>query len=246
MRKTLFFLCLLFLLIPKAGGQSPRFLNRGWELTWYDDFEGNSLDTSRWSMAVGRRRFGIWTSDAVKVSDGILTIRIFRWQGQYFSGAVLSRGKFESRYGYWEIRCRLPREEGHWPAFWIQNDGMEGNAGTDDPGAEIDIMEYHARWGDTLLHAVHWGGYGENMRSAEEKVKIPGLSEGFHTFGLRWTPLSYRFYVDGKRTWTLRKGVSRQSQYVIISEEIGRWAGEIEKTELPDRFEVDYIRVYHR
>ena len=33
-------------------------------------------------------------------------------------------------------------------------------------------------------------------------------------------------------------------QYILLSDEIGSWAGDISKAKLPDRFLVDYVRVY--
>ena len=71
------------------------------------------------------------------------------------------------------------------------------------------------------------------------------MSEGFHTFGLHWTPEEYVFYVDGKETWrTSGGGVSQVPEFAKLTEEIGEWGGDIKKARLPDQFVVDYVRVY--
>ena len=76
-------------------------------------------------------------------------------------------------------------------------------------------------------------------------VEVPGVMEGFHTFGLWWKPDEYVFYVNGKETRkTNAGGVSQVPEYVKLSDEIGDWAGDIKKAELPDAFLVDYVRVY--
>jgi beta-glucanase (GH16 family) len=68
---------------------------------------------------------------------------------------------------------------------------------------------------------------------------------GFHTFGLLWTPEEYVFYVDGQETWrTQAGGVSQVPEYLLLSDEVGDWGGDIETAKLPDEFQVDYVRVY--
>jgi len=71
------------------------------------------------------------------------------------------------------------------------------------------------------------------------------MSEGFHTFGLLWTPQEYVFYVNGQETWrTAAGGVSQVPEYAKLTEEIGKWGGDITQAKLPDHFVVDYVRVY--
>jgi len=51
--------------------------------------------------------------------------------------------------------------------------------------------------------------------------------------------------VDGKEVWrSAAGGVSQVPEYLKLTEEIGKWGGEISKAELPDYFEVDYVRVF--
>ena len=53
------------------------------------------------------------------------------------------------------------------------------------------------------------------------------------------------FYVDDKETWRTRAGgVSQVPQFIKLTEEIGKWGGDIKKAKLPDTFVVDYVRVY--
>jgi hypothetical protein len=64
-------------------------------------------------------------------------------------------------------------------------------------------------------------------------------------FGLWWKPDEYVFYVDGKETWRSKAGgVCQVPEYILLSDEIGNWAGDIAKAKLPDQFCVDYVRVY--
>ena len=86
-------------------------------------------------------------------------------------------------------------------------------------------------------HALHWDGYGKDHKSEGKVVKVPGVMEDCHTFALWWKADEYMFYVDGKETWrTAAGGVCQVPLYIKLSDEIGNWAGDIKKAELPDQF----------
>jgi alpha-L-fucosidase len=218
-----------------------------WKLAWSDEFDGTQIDQSKWEiMGDWKRRDGFWVKeDSYLDGKGNLLIRTKKDGDRYTSGAVRTRGKFEHKFGYWVCRCKFPTQEGHWPAFWLMAEGVShvGDEGRD--GTEIDIMEKPWRE-DKTTQNLHWDGYGKAHKSAGTgQILIPGLSEGFHTFGLHWTPEQYVFYVDGKETWrTIAGGVSQVPEYAKLTEEIGKWGGDIAKADLPDYFVVDYVRVY--
>jgi beta-glucanase (GH16 family) len=111
-------------------------------------------------------------------------------------------------------------------------------------GIEIDIVEIPWRDGNVTMN-LHWDGYSKDHKSAGTNMTIQALTEGFHTYGLWWTAEEYVFYVDGLEVWrTAAGGVSQAPEYLKLTEEIGPWAGDIRHAELPDYFEVDYVRVY--
>ncbi len=218
-----------------------------WKLAWSDEFNGTQIDESKWEiMGDWKRRDGYWVKeDSYLDGKGNLLLRTKQDGERFTSGAVRTRGKFEHAFGYWVCRCKFPTQEGHWPAFWLMAAGVNkvGDEGRD--GTEIDIMEKPWRE-DKITQNLHWDGYGKAHKSAGTgQIVIPGVSEGFHTFGLHWTPQEYVFYVDGKETWrTSAGGVSRVPEYAKLTEEIGTWGGDIKKATLPDYFVVDYVRVY--
>ena len=218
-----------------------------WKLVWSDEFNNQSLDENIWETPVGVRRDGYWAKeDSYLDGKGNLVIRTRKEGGCYYSGAIRTMDKFEHRYGYWVARCKFHTQEGHWPAFWLfSSPGVStvGNEGRD--GTKIDIMEKAWAKEDRINHALHWDGYGKYHKSDGKQVVIPGLSQGFHDFGLLWKPDEYVFYVDGKETWrTSAGGVSQVPAYIKLTDEVGTWAGDINKAELPDYFYVDYVRVY--
>lgn len=238
--------------IDAAASSSDVFLpplpaGRTWKRIWQDEFDGQSLDPDKWEvMGDYPRRDGFWLKgDAFLDGQGVLVLRTRKEGNRYSSGAVRTLGRFEHTYGYWEARCRLPSQPGHWPAFWLMPSGGIGHleSGGED-GAEIDIME--KPWRDSRVqHTLHWDGYGEHHQSEGRIARVPGVQEGWHTFGLWWTPEFYAFFVDGRETWhTMAGGICRVPLYIKLTEEIGPWAGDITRVRLPDFFLVDYVRVY--
>jgi beta-glucanase (GH16 family) len=217
-----------------------------WKLIWHDEFDGKKLDESKWNrLGDSKRRDGYWIKDDAYLSGkGSLILRTRKDGQRYTCGALDTQGKFEHAFGYYVARCKLPKEEGHWPAFWLTTPGVNtvGNEGRE--GAEIDIVEVPWRDG-RLTSNVHWDGYGKDHKSAGTKFSRAGVTKGWHTFGLLWLPTEYVFYVDGEETWRRSaSGVSQVPEYIKLTEEIGTWGGEIQKASLPDYCEVDYVRVY--
>lgn len=234
-----------------AGADQPDTLpeppgGKAWRLVWRDEFDGQKLDASKWTAAPdGKRKGGWWSPRAVELDGrGHLVIRTYLDEFRPTAGCVRTKGKFEHAHGFYVARARLHRQPGHWPAFWIMGRDVDtvGDGGRD--GCEIDIME--KPWlDDRVQHALHWDGYGTHHQVSERIAHVPGVMEGFHSFGLWWNADEYVFYIDGQETWrTAAGGVCQVPQYIKLSDEIGEWAGEIAKAQLPDDFLVDYVRVY--
>ncbi len=226
--------------MPPAGE------GKTWKLAWSDEFDGTKIDTSKWEiLGDWKRRNGYWVKeDSYLDGEGNLIIRTKKNGNRYTSGAVRTRKRFEHKFGYWVCRCKFPEQQGHWPAFWLHIGSVNkiGNEGKD--GTEIDIME--KPWlEDKITQNLHWDGYGKEHKHAGKESTIPSLSDGFHIFALHWKPDEYVFYVDGTETWrTSAGGVSQVPEYIKLTEEIGKWGGDITKAILPDYFVVDYVRVY--
>ena len=238
--------------IHLAGPQpSARFLpvappGKTWRLVWHDEFDGRSLDTTRWSFRPeGPRRDGWWMKEAVAVDgEGHLVISALKKDGKYLSGCVVTTGRFEHAFGYYETRVQFQKQPGHWSAFWLQSagTGRVGDEGRD--GTEIDVWE-KPTLDDQIEHNLHWDGYGQEHEHAGHKTIVPGLSSGWHTIGLWWKPDEYVFFVDGRETWrSSAGGVSQVPEYLMLSNEIGTWAGDISAAKLPDSFLIDYVRVF--
>jgi beta-glucanase (GH16 family) len=217
-----------------------------WKMVWHDEFDGTTLDATKWVCRPdGKRKDGWWNRKAVSLDGkGNLVIKTCKEGDKVVDGCIVTQGKFEHTFGYYVARIRLQKQPGHWSAFWLTCPGVGkvGDEGRD--GTEIDIME--KPWlDDRVQHTFHWDGYGKDHKSEGKIVKVPGVMDGWHTFAVWWKADEYVFYVDGRETWrTKGGGPSQVPEYILLSDEIGKWAGAIAKAKLPDEFLVDYVRVY--
>lgn len=235
-----------------------------WTRTFIDDFDGTSLDTTKWGYRkTGVRNNAINTPNAVVVGDGALKIKTYTDNGLHYTGMIGTENLFQQTYGYFEAKIKFNSTPGQWSAFWMQSPTIGTPVGnTAVAGSEIDIVEQRAVDGsgndisNRVHNAVHWDGYDSNhkvLNNFEPAFQTPGMSNGsWHVYGLSWTPAGYNFYWDDKLIWTVADAVSMRSEYMILSSEIidGSWAGKIPAggygsfdTTTTD-MQVDYVRAF--
>ena len=220
----------------------------GYELVWEDDFNGTALDANKWEVrGVGPRALGFVSPEAVKVENGYLKLSAFKKDGRILLGAVGTQNRFMTGYGFFECRAELQKSAGIWAAFWIQSPDISKGEDPATFGAEIDIMEFFKKLGtDIVSHNVHWA-YGPHQKTTHGMQSyLRGVSEGFHTFALEWTPDKYVFFVDGYKYYEVTSGISRIPEYLILSMEIPSDEKELKTAVLPDVFTVDYVKVYQK
>jgi beta-glucanase (GH16 family) len=240
-------------------------------LTFQDEFNGNALDTSKWTHTfTGKRWDATLVPEAVSVGNGNLTVKT--WSEltssgpRHYSGVISTNEKFSQAYGFYEARIDFDSAPGTWSAFWVHSWNMTGSVSgdlLDRPdlvGAEIDVIEHRStdQGGNDFssggYHAVHWNGYGANQQANGTMSWATNLASGFHTFGLLWARDRYEFYIDGNRTWsfTNANAISSIEQFMILSTEVqgGGWAGQIPTAgygtyaNTTTMFKVDYVRAY--
>ena len=221
-----------------------------WKLVCEDEFDGDKIDEMKWKHCPEWDRcdgFCKWNDeDAYVDGEGNLKLQIRKENDKIFCGAVRTKDIFEKKFGYFEIRCKMPVIHGGWCAFWMMpatgNDpGEEGKDGT-----EIDIFESIFADKGHVNHALHWDGYGKEHKSKANTIeKSDDLYTGFHKYALLWNENEYVFYINDKETWrTSAGGVMQVPGYLKITMEAAKWAGNIHKEELPKVMTVDYVRVY--
>lgn len=198
--------------------------------TFFDDFNGTKLDTSKWSLCPEWDRQGAshWNNDMTSLDgNGNLLLKADYISGSNLlqCGAIRTKGKFNQARGYFEIRCKLQSTDGFWSAFWMfPESGCQTPNNSGDPyripggtdGTEIDIFEQvnanspaHNGKNRVFQHALHWDGYSSAHRSTSRmkanEARDININDGeYHTFALDWSKDKYDFYVDGKLSNTIK------------------------------------------
>src|SRR5262249_42449750 len=93
----------------------------GWQLSFEDNFDGTSLDTSVWRVDTAPRRDARNSASALSVANGNLTITTYTSGGTHYTGFIDTRNSFLATFGYWEARIKYQGQPGMWSAFWVHS-----------------------------------------------------------------------------------------------------------------------------
>lgn len=233
---------------PVDESSLPDHIKTDYKLVWNDEFNGASLNLSKWNYRLDgtQRTIGYLSHNNVSLNNvGQLVITASKGaDGKYYTGMIGTEGIFEQRYGYFECRAMMPNSLGPHAAFWLNSpdNGKTFNPVVD--GMEVDIFEYHRKTPNILHFNLHWNGYDANHQTKGLELNYPNIGSGYHTFGVEWTETAYIFYVDGVEKWRSTTPISKRSQYIILSTEITGWGGDPALGTYPDNTLFEYVRIY--
>lgn len=232
------------------------------EIVFEDDFDNSTgiPDPEKWVLCEKSTsnwaRYLSGSYDQAYTSNGSLFLIGEQKDGEYMTGGIETRGKFEFEYGVVECRARFKTmPKGGHTGIWM----MPAPPAEQWPkSGEIDIME-HLNKEDLIYQTVHsW--YADDM-GYKEDPKSQGTAEidkeDWNIYGVKWTENHIIFTVNGKEYLTYEnlhldgeEGVYQwpfnHPFYLILSQSLGgegTWAGPIDNSELPAIFEIDWIRV---
>jgi beta-glucanase (GH16 family) len=243
------------------------------KLLWADEFDEPSLDRTKWSFDTSRNKPGWYNGELqyyaangpenLRLENGHLVIELRKdpqrirrfadWGKQKYSSAkIFTKDKFAFAGGFIEVSAKLPCARGTWPAIWMlpQNDSQWPE------GGEIDILEQvgsqpnvaHATLHTALFNHTHGNGRGA-------ETPVPTACSAFHRYQLAWTPAAITIGVDDRAYMRVRNDQPGgrgawpfdSPFYLILNLAMGgNWAAAkgIDDAALPQRFEVDYVRVW--
>ena len=182
------------------------------------------------------------------VDNGILRIEARRTNNKWQSGLLAAvdpvGNGFSQKFGYFEMRAKLPKGEGVWPAFWLM--GVRGLQDQTITNIEIDVLEQYGARPNTLVTSQHFWGPGDQHRSETRQFIVPGMTDGYHRYGVMIDESWMIFYYDGVE---LRRVPTPPEAKVPVYPMVdlalgGGWP--IANTPNPSYLYVDYIRVYAR
>ena len=260
MRLTVLFCIQLFVFGSTVNStvqaQPPK---KSYQLVWSDEFNGQGLpDSTKWGYDVGTGSWGwgnneqqYYTKDSLgnaKVSNGVLTITARNQKmvdKKYTSARLVTRGKAAWTYGKIEVRAKLPKGLGTWPAIWMLGDNF-ATAGWPTCG-EIDIMEQKGSDMNRIYSTLHYLGHS-GSGGIGSSFLINNVTTEFHKYGLIWTSASLQFLVDDVVYYTFVNSTSvpfNQNFFMILNVAMGgTFGGTIDPALNSALMEVDYVRVY--
>ena len=250
-----------------------------WRMVWHDEFDYQGKpDPAKWN-------YNIWQAgkvndeeqaytdqlDNVRVNNGKLIIEAHATADGITSGRIHTAGKGDLHYGRVEVRARLPKGRGTWPAIWMlpsdpfkyattceKNADWQGSANCNawPNSGEIDIME-HVGYEQGIVHGtVHTKAYyWVNGEQRKASIQAPKVSAQFHVYAMQWSPNRIDIFLDDTHYFTYLKQNNQWQDWpfahpfhLILNLAIGGgWGGAggaTDLTALPTRMEVDYVRMY--
>ncbi len=238
----------------------------GYKLAWADEFNGTQIDLSNWSYNVGGNGWG--NEESQYYTDGknsflqsgklIIEARQEDFQGKkYTSSRMVTKGKREFMFGRVDIRAKLPKGQGIWPALWMLGANIDqiGWPACD----EIDIMELLGHDPKTSYGTIHWGKQGsstsQNTQGVYKLTNGKDFSDEFHVFSLDWEKDKLSILVDDKVIFSTTSAKLGASNYIFNNPNFfilnvavgGKWPGYPNATTVfPQRMEVDFVRIFQK
>ncbi|WP_027125460.1 glycoside hydrolase family 16 protein [Gelidibacter mesophilus] len=242
--------------------QNNNLQKKDWKLVWEDNFDGSTLDTTKWTkIPPNKADWGNYMtsdprcyafSDSNLILKGIVNQDTIKDARPFLTGGIYSKGKFAFQYGKIEIRVKLESAQGAWPAIWMLSE--QGKYGEYPRNGEIDIME-HLNY-DNLIYQTTHSYYTLELKQKDnppyyKTSKVD--TKKYNVYGLEWYPDRLVYTLNGKETFTYPriKDVDAsqwpfgQTFYLLIDQQLeGDWVGKANPDDLPARMIVDWVKVY--
>ena len=216
-----------------AGSPYPPTDSENWnpEPVWRDEFDGNSLDETKWSYYTSGwkdenqqvRNCYRDRPENVNVNGGSLNlVGLYKpgetctgntKTGNFTSGFVQTKNKAYFKYGYIEARIKMPKNKSTWPGFWMSPNNSPYGPGWPDWG-EIDIVETKGSNRQFAASDAHWRDKntptGQAGSHRNRQGVIPPSKFGtnndtteWHTYGVKWTEGKLEYFIDGELHHTI-------------------------------------------
>lgn len=265
-------------ILKEAQKYGIEYYKKGRVLVWHDEFDEEEIDTDKWVFyrtMGGKDRIYDNGKQNCRIEDGQMHMQSHRTDDSEhpftLSEGLTTKFTMNWKYGYLEMRAKVPYRHGAWPSFWTQSSTVFQ---TTPWMAEADIFEVFSNECE-LKSALHkWGysnqGYSNHcsIGSGPYKVSEPEtINDEYHIYGYEWCPEYMAFFVDGKEYWRtpidpvngnfnydVIDGVMgfHDFQFIIFNNEMftegSAWKPEgwaiNDSDEFPINYYIDWVRLY--
>ncbi len=245
---------------------------REWEIdyskpVWYDEFdEAGKPDISKWSYNIGGHGWGNqelqYYTDALENAKNeygylnIYALKETRGNNKYTSARLVSKNKGDFTYGRVEVKAKLPKGVGTWPAIWMLASQTSYGQNFWPENGEIDIME-HVGFDQNVVHGnVHTKAFNHTIGTNKgNRITVPEVSDKFNVYAVNWFPDRIEFEINGEKYFEFKKEEDYgweqwpfdKKFHVILNIAVGGgWGGQkgVDENIFPQTMQVDYVRVY--
>ena len=204
---------------PDADPPTSTRPPEGWQLVWFDEFDGTALDATKWNIQTGdgtaqgipgwgNNELQSYQAANVAVTGGVLVITAREEDAGdghgYTSGRINTAGKLDITYGRVEASIQAPAGQGLWSAFWmLPTDFAYGSWAA---SGEIDILEVFSRDPRPFAQAaLHYGMAWPLNTYDTARYSEVDPADGFHIHAAEWDAEGIRWFVDGAHFHTVRR-----------------------------------------
>ena len=226
---------LLLLLAAAACAIDP---TSGKKVTFSDDFTGDTLDESKWTLPGNRETVSIVKGG----KDKVLRISLRKAEDMIQWNAVTTNGKFEQMYGYFEFSARMPGYKGHTAILRL------GPA--DEKVAPTMMILFEGLGADQIMPwARKNDDSGQRDFRPEGKMtqflKAGEASKKFNTYGVLWTEKSFTWFINGKKVHQVDKQDVAKPMRIQLAHRISESERpNLNLKQLPDDVEFDWVKVW--
>ena len=260
-------------------GKETTASDKSYQLVWADEFETTGKpDSAKWTYELGfiranEKQYYTDSLNNARIENGNLIIETRKEKiknntppfferpdyvdeieyADYTSASLTTRGIVDWQYAKIDIRAKLPKGRGTWPAFWML--GVNWGKTNWPECGEIDIME-HVGYDPQLIHGtIHTKAYNHVLKTQKGKtINIDTPYNEYHVYSLVWTPEKIEFLLDGivynsiqNEHKTTDEWPFDQPFHLKLNVAVGGgWGGQkgIDDSIFPQQMIVDYVRVY--
>ncbi|HEU4553989.1 MAG TPA: carbohydrate-binding protein [Chitinophaga sp.] len=242
--------------------------NPNWTMIFADEFNTDGKpDAAKWKVDPqpkgwinGEQQvYTDTTHDNARIRNGNLVITgkkdfpTGNTTEPWSSARLITQGKMDFLYGKVEVRAKLPRARGSWPAIWLMP--TSSAYGGWPKSGELDIMEHVGNNFGTVLSTVHTQNHNWTNGGGVYATKVMhDVDTVYHTYSMEWAADSIVFRYDSMHVLTYYNPHTDWKDwpfdkpfYLILNVAIGGgMGGTIVDADWPDSMLVDYVHIYQK
>ena len=257
----------------EVSTETPYLIGEDLTLIWNDEFDyEGSPDTVKWHHQTIAPNNGSWWNGELQhytdrsensyVNNGTLKIKAKKEQyevdnsSKSYTSARLN-SKFSFRYGRIDVRAKLPKGAGTWPAIWTLGANINeignyfgdqfGNVGWPTCG-EIDIMEQNGWNKNNIIGHLHWEDNSGQYKNQGGTKSIENSHDEFHIYSLVWDSSKISILLDDNTFFTMSNTSNNpydNDHYLLLNIAVGgNLGGDVPSNFSEEIMEIDYVRIY--